>query len=167
MLLPFNYLVSSSSEVSRSPLAEGSLNVLLVLCHYRKCVLVDFKKDKNHNILESLREEETCFLDNPFYKAVENLQDVECKNHIVYLLSVWKPYYFQCYLGFSCPHAVDRIDLEGNAHSGPIVRLPFASLFDSLGLWVSPVPLALHVELNACLILMELAIGCWNPLIGI
>lgn len=30
--------------------------------------------------------------------------------------------------------AVDRVDIEGNAHSGPLVRLPFASLFDTLGM---------------------------------
>lgn len=33
--------------------------------------------------------------------------------------------------------SVDRVDIEGNAHNGPLVRLPFASLFDSLGLYVS------------------------------
>lgn len=30
--------------------------------------------------------------------------------------------------------AVDRVDIEGSAHSGPLVRLPFASLFDTLGM---------------------------------
>ena len=30
--------------------------------------------------------------------------------------------------------AVDRVDVEGNAHSGPHVKLPFASLFDTLGM---------------------------------
>lgn len=30
--------------------------------------------------------------------------------------------------------AVGHMDLEGNAHSGPVVRLPFASLFDTLGM---------------------------------
>lgn len=33
-----------------------------------------------------------------------------------------------------CLHAVDRVDIEGNAHNGPVVRLPFASLFDTLGM---------------------------------
>ena len=30
--------------------------------------------------------------------------------------------------------AVDRVDIEGNARNGPLVRLPFASLFDTLGM---------------------------------
>lgn len=30
--------------------------------------------------------------------------------------------------------AVGHMDLEGNAHYGPVVRLPFASLFDTLGM---------------------------------
>lgn len=30
--------------------------------------------------------------------------------------------------------AVDRLDTEGNAQSGPVLRLPFASLFDTLGM---------------------------------
>lgn len=30
--------------------------------------------------------------------------------------------------------AVDRVDIEGNAHIGPLVRLPFPSLFDTLGM---------------------------------
>lgn len=30
--------------------------------------------------------------------------------------------------------AVERVDIEGNAHSGLLVRLPFASLFDTLGM---------------------------------
>lgn len=32
---------------------------------------------------------------------------------------------------------VDRIDVEGNAHNGPLVRLSFASLYDTLGMWGS------------------------------
>jgi hypothetical protein len=32
---------------------------------------------------------------------------------------------------------VDRVDVEGNAHSGQHIKLPFASLFDTLGTWVS------------------------------
>lgn len=32
--------------------------------------------------------------------------------------------------------AVDRVDSDGNAHNGPLVRLPFASLFDTLGMYV-------------------------------
>lgn len=32
--------------------------------------------------------------------------------------------------------AVDRVDSDGNAHNGLLVRLPFASLFDTLGMYV-------------------------------
>lgn len=34
----------------------------------------------------------------------------------------------------SCLPAVSRTDAEGNAHGDLIVRLPFASLFDTLGM---------------------------------
>ena len=30
--------------------------------------------------------------------------------------------------------AVDRLDTEANVHTGPVLRLPFASLFDTLGM---------------------------------
>ncbi|KAL0287290.1 UNVERIFIED_CONTAM: Dymeclin [Sesamum calycinum] len=107
MLLPFNYLVSSTGEASRSPLAENSLNVLLILCHYHKCISVDNVKDKSHNSSsESLPKEETYFSENPFCRAVENVRDIE----------------------------FDRVDIEGNARNGLLVRLPFASLFDTLGM---------------------------------
>ncbi|KAI3459425.1 hypothetical protein Pfo_016088 [Paulownia fortunei] len=107
MLLPFNYLVSSTGEASRSPLAESSLNVLLILGHYHKCISVDYVKDKSDNSSsESLPKEQTYFSENPFCKAVENVRDIE----------------------------FNRIDIEGNAQSGLLVRLPFASLFDTLGM---------------------------------
>ncbi|XP_022875130.1 dymeclin isoform X3 [Olea europaea var. sylvestris] len=106
MLLPFNYLVSSTGEASRSSLAENSLNILLILIHYRKCVVMDYVKDKTDNSTsDPLRKEESYFLENPFCKAVENARDIQ----------------------------FDREDVEGNAHNGLIVRLPFASLFDTLG----------------------------------
>ncbi|KAK4383343.1 Dymeclin [Sesamum angolense] len=107
MLLPFNYLVSSAGEASRSPLAENSLNVLLILCHYHKSISVDNVKDKSHNSSsESLPKEETYFSENPFCRAVENVRDIE----------------------------FNRVDIEGNARNGLLVRLPFASLFDTLGM---------------------------------
>ncbi|KAL2469817.1 Dymeclin [Abeliophyllum distichum] len=107
MLLPFNYLVSSTGEASRSSLAENSLNILLILIHYHKCVAVDYVKDKTDNSTsDPLPKEESFFLENPFCKAVENARDIQ----------------------------FDRGDVEGNAHNGPLIRLPFASLFDTLGL---------------------------------
>lgn len=84
VLLPyytFNYLVSSSGEGSRSPLANSSLLVLLVLIHHRKCVLVDEfisnkSDDSNSN---SHVKENSYFSDNPYCKALENARDIECK----------------------------------------------------------------------------------------
>lgn len=111
VLLPyytFNYLVSSSGEGSRSPLADSSLLVLFVLIHYRKCVLVDdfiSNKSDNRNSNTHVREN-SYFSENPYCKALENARDIE----------------------------FDRVDIEGNAHSGLLVRLPFASLFDTLGM---------------------------------
>ena len=74
MLLPFNYLVNSSGEGPRSPLADSSLQVLLILIHYRKCILVD-----ESIASDSLLKENTYFSDNPYCKALENTRDIECK----------------------------------------------------------------------------------------
>ncbi|KAK4357149.1 hypothetical protein RND71_022759 [Anisodus tanguticus] len=106
VLLPLNFFASSSNEASRSPLADSSLNILLILVHYRKCLGVDHLKDKlDYSSPDSLPKEES-FFENPYCKALENARDIE----------------------------FDRDDVEGNAPSGPVVRLPFASLFDTLGM---------------------------------
>lgn len=112
VLLPFNYLVSSSGEGPRSPLADSSLQVLLILIHYRKCILVDESiadRKSGSATSDSLSKENTYFSENPYCKALENARDIE----------------------------FDRVDIEGNAHSGPLVRLPFASLFDTLGMFLA------------------------------
>lgn len=111
VLLPyytFNYLVSSSGEGSRGPLADNSLLFLLVLIHYRKCVLLDESvSNKTDNVIsDSSLKENTYFSENPYCKTLENARDIE----------------------------FDRVDIEGNAHSATLVRLPFASLFDTLGM---------------------------------
>ncbi|KAG6664837.1 dymeclin-like isoform X2 [Carya illinoinensis] len=109
VLLPLSYLGNSKGEYSKSPLADCSLLVLLVLIHYHKCVVSnESKTDKSADSAtsDSLLKENTYFSDNYYCKALENAKDVE----------------------------FDRIDVEGNAHSGPVVRLPFASLFDTLGM---------------------------------
>ncbi|CAL5392764.1 unnamed protein product [Camellia sinensis] len=108
VLLPFSYFVSSSGEASRSALADSSLHVLLTLIHYRKCVLDESVKDKSDDSATSefVLKENTYFSENPYCKALENARDIE----------------------------IDRVDIKGNAHSGPLVRLPFASLFDTLGM---------------------------------
>ncbi|KAG6668778.1 dymeclin isoform X1 [Carya illinoinensis] len=109
VLLPLSYLGSSRGEGSRSPLVDCSLLVLLVLIHYHKCVvsnesMTDLSVDGHTS--DSLLKENTYFSDNPYCKALENATDFE----------------------------FDRIDVEGNAHTDPVVRLPFASLFDTLGM---------------------------------
>ncbi|XP_057957180.1 uncharacterized protein LOC131150470 [Malania oleifera] len=109
MLLPFNYFVSSSGEGSRSPLADSSLHVLIILIHFRKCVIGDesiIDRSNDTTTSDSVSKEITYFSENPYCKALENARDIE----------------------------LDRVDIEGNAHNGPLVRLPFASLFDTLGM---------------------------------
>ncbi|XP_022956230.1 dymeclin-like [Cucurbita moschata] len=107
VLMPFNYLVSSTSQGSESPLADCSLNVLLILIHYRKCIVSNESLASGDNVsLDSLLKENATFYDNPYCKALESASDVE----------------------------FDRVDSDGNAHNGPFVRLPFALLFDTLGM---------------------------------
>ncbi|KAD6795500.1 hypothetical protein E3N88_06396 [Mikania micrantha] len=107
VLFPLSYFVNSSVEASRSQLADSSINILLLLIHYRKCILVESVKNSNVSVTsESLLKDETYFADNPYCKALENVRDVD----------------------------FDRVDIEGNAHSSPLVRLSFASLFDTLGM---------------------------------
>ncbi|KAK9070950.1 hypothetical protein SSX86_009518 [Deinandra increscens subsp. villosa] len=107
VLFPLSYFVNSSVEASRSQLADSSINILLILIHYRKCILVESMKNNNASLTsEYLLKDETYFAENPYCKALENVKDVE----------------------------FDRVDIEGNAHSRPLVRLPFASLFDTLGM---------------------------------
>ncbi|KAJ4763755.1 Dymeclin [Rhynchospora pubera] len=113
VLLPLytiNLLAGSSGESIGSPLADNSLLVLLVLIHYRKCILVDDlaiknseTSDESQNLMES-----SAFHDNPFCKALQNSKDTQ----------------------------FDRADIEGNAHNDTVVRLPFASLFDTLGMYL-------------------------------
>ncbi|CAA0829092.1 Unknown protein [Striga hermonthica] len=106
VLVPFHYIASSTSAASRSRLAESSLNILLILSHYHKCMRVDGKNNSDYSSSESVFKEDTYFLENPYRKAVENVRDTE----------------------------FNRVDIKGNAQSDPLVRLPFASLFDTLGM---------------------------------
>ncbi|KAK4381769.1 Dymeclin [Sesamum angolense] len=85
---------------------SAAANLMLLPLSYIVSSTVDYVKDKSDDgSFEPLQKEETYFAENPFRKAVENARDIE----------------------------FDRVDIEGNAHSGPLVRLPFASLFDTLG----------------------------------
>ncbi|KAM7278037.1 hypothetical protein ACFE04_005171 [Oxalis oulophora] len=112
MLLPFNYLVHSGGEGSRSPLADYSLQVLLVLIHYHRFIVSDEPiTDTSDDSAMSESKLNSYLMNNPYCKALQSAKDIE------------SPFI-----------AVDRVDVEGNAHNGPLVRLPFASLFDTLGM---------------------------------
>lgn len=77
--MPFNYLVSSTSQGSGSPLADCSLNVLLILIHYRKCIVSNESLASGDGFIsDSLLKESATFYDNPYCKALENASDVEC-----------------------------------------------------------------------------------------
>ncbi|VFQ69516.1 unnamed protein product [Cuscuta campestris] len=107
VLLPLNYFSNSSAEASKSSLAESSLNILLILIHYRKCVSIDSSQDESgHTVSDPLLKKETRFIENPYCTALQNARETE----------------------------FDSLDVEGAAQNGPIVRLPFASLFDTLGM---------------------------------
>lgn len=86
VLLPyytFNYLLSSSSAGARSPLAEKSLLVLLVLVHYRKCLVVKSLTDNNMGDVDSTTylRESSSFYENPYCKALENARDIQCETY--------------------------------------------------------------------------------------
>nr|KYP74983.1 Dymeclin [Cajanus cajan] len=106
VLFPFSYLVSSSGEGSKSPIADISIHVLLVLVHYHRCIMSEDYMDNKSSTSDSLLKENPHFSDNPYCKALENAIDCE----------------------------LDRVDIEGNAHSSRHIKLPFASLFDTLGI---------------------------------
>ncbi|OAY55692.1 dymeclin [Manihot esculenta] len=109
VLLPFNYLVSSNGEGMRNPLASYSLHVLLILNYYHKCIVGDepvTDRSDDSAASDSIPKANTYFSDNPYCKALESARDIE----------------------------LDRVDIEGNPHNGSLVRLPFASLFDTLGM---------------------------------
>uniref|UniRef100_A0A0D6R327 Dymeclin n=1 Tax=Araucaria cunninghamii TaxID=56994 RepID=A0A0D6R327_ARACU len=109
VLIPYytyNYLVNSSGEISRRPLADNSLLLLLVLIHYRKSLPLEeatvhkLEVNGSGGLGDNMG-----FHHNPYSKALETARDIE----------------------------FDRVDVEGSAQNGPVVRLPFASLFDTLG----------------------------------
>jgi hypothetical protein len=82
VLLPLSYLGSSRGEGSRSPLADCSLLVLLVLIHYHKCVVSNesvTQRIVDSATSDSLLKENTYFSDNPYCKALEKATDFECK----------------------------------------------------------------------------------------
>lgn len=90
---------------------EGSKSLLARSSLHILLILVHFRKCVAMDEPISVKNDgnapsKTYFCENPFCKALENARDVE----------------------------FDRLDVEGNAHSGPLVRVPFASLYDTLGM---------------------------------
>jgi hypothetical protein len=75
VLLPFNYLVSSTGEGSRNPLADCRLHGLLILNYYLNCVVGDKSMTDRSNenaTADSLSKGKTHFSDFPYCKALEN-----------------------------------------------------------------------------------------------
>ncbi|XP_043807506.1 uncharacterized protein LOC110601238 isoform X2 [Manihot esculenta] len=108
--VPLNYLVSSNVVGKRNPLADCSLQVLLILNYYHKCMVGDdpiTDTSDDSAASDSLPKANTYFSDLPYSKALENARNIE----------------------------LDCVDIEGKTHNGWLVRLPFASLFDTLGMY--------------------------------
>ncbi|CAK7327129.1 unnamed protein product [Dovyalis caffra] len=140
VLLPFNYLVSSTGDGSRNPLADCSLHVLLILNYYHKCVVGEeamTDRSDDSATSDSISKGKTYFSDNPYCKALENARDIEREIFFspISFSNCFGMLYVVAILLNSTMLSVDRVDIEGNAPSGSHVRLPFASLFDTLGMF--------------------------------
>ncbi|XP_011027112.1 PREDICTED: uncharacterized protein LOC105127486 [Populus euphratica] len=86
VLLPFNYLVSSTGEGSRNPLADCRLHGLFILNYFLKCVVGDESMTDRSNenaTADSLSKGKTHFSDFPYCKALENAIVVPCFQLIV------------------------------------------------------------------------------------
>lgn len=106
----YNYLLSSNSELGPSPLAQNSSLLLLILVHYRRCLQVDEiihgKLDgKGEDAVSVLADSDELVL-NPFSQALDSARDTE----------------------------FDLVDLESDARTDCVTRIPFAALYDTLGL---------------------------------
>ncbi|MED6108086.1 hypothetical protein PIB30_020182 [Stylosanthes scabra] len=87
---------------------DGSRNPLSDSSLHVLLVLIHHHKcvvSEDYSATENNKETQY-FSDNPYCKALEHAVDCE----------------------------LDRVDVEGNAHCGQLVKLPFASLFDTLGI---------------------------------
>lgn len=89
VLLPLTYFADSAKEASRSPLAESSLNILILLIHYRKCVLLNHGKDTSDGTAtsDSSLKEDTYISENPYCKALGSAKDVECEHFYPVILN--------------------------------------------------------------------------------
>lgn len=76
--MPFNYLVPSSGQGLRNPLADTSLHVLLILKYYHKCIVGDESvADRSDDRAAVDSQVNTYFSENPYCKALENARDIE------------------------------------------------------------------------------------------
>ncbi|KAJ7522567.1 hypothetical protein O6H91_18G017800 [Diphasiastrum complanatum] len=116
LMLPYytySYLVSptAGSNISKFPLADNSLHLLLVLNHYGKS-LVDASLD---TVVELSRDDATAGLDaslypsNPFRQALESARDTD----------------------------FDLVDIVENGQGSSVVKIPFAALYDRIGMCLS------------------------------
>ena len=87
VLFPFSYLVSSSGEGSKNPIADISIHVLLVLVHYHKCVVSEDYASKS-STSDFLLKENSQFSDNPYCKALEHAIDCECNVFFVCIYGI-------------------------------------------------------------------------------
>lgn len=106
VLFPFSYLINSSSEGSRNPIADSSLQVLLVLIHYHKCLVSEgysVLKNQVSASSDSSPKDNTYFSDNPYCRALERAIDCECNISFIFyirvLLTDWKcqQFFNQCF----------------------------------------------------------------------
>lgn len=97
----FNYLVNSSADGSRSPLADNSLLILLVLIHYRKCVSMDDSVN-NYAAADAApnvpSKDSSYFSINPYCKALENARDIECDIFALFIETIYFPLPFCLFL---------------------------------------------------------------------
>lgn len=121
-------------------MADCSLHVLLILNYYHKCIVGEESitdRSDDSATSDSRSKVNTYFSDNPYCKALENARDIE-REIIFFLILFFKICVDMIYavlVLLNCTlFTVDRVDIEGNMHNGSIVRLPFASLFDTLGM---------------------------------
>lgn len=78
--VPLNYLVSSNVVGKRNPLADCSLQVLLILNYYHKCMVGDdpiTDTSDDSAASDSLPKANTYFSDLPYSKALENARNIE------------------------------------------------------------------------------------------
>lgn len=88
VLLPLNYLVNNSG-ISKNPLAECSLHVLLILINYHRSIMSDESmtdKSDDSATSESVSKVHVLPSGNTFSKALANARDVECEIFFFFII---------------------------------------------------------------------------------